>query len=359
MAAKTVTLTTFIPEGLPGPEHFTIVESVAPTEADLAEGGVLLQVLVMSADPYLRSKCKDEEKAGQALPMTMTGFVAGKVLASKRPDYVAGDLFGASLPFTTVQAVDAAAAKSTLMWKLSMLLTEETISHGIGVLGMPGSTAYGGLLDVLRPDAGAAAAGTPETLWVSGSAGAVGGMVAQIAKNVLGCKVIGSCGGPEKVALCVEKLGLDGAVDYKKCGSREELSAALKELAPDGVDMYFDNVGGIHFEAAMAALRPHGRVAICGGISRYNEASGAAGELRVPEKFFPTDMIYSFQRVEGFMCLPWLSGQKGHFLKDMSGWLKEGKVKAEETFFEGIDAWPMAFQALFTGGNKGKVVVRI
>lgn len=159
--------------------------------------------------------------------------------------------------------------------------------------------------------------------------------------------------------MCVEKLGLDGAVDYKLCPTRADLSAALKKLAPEGIDMYFDNVGGIHFETAMAALRAHGRVANCGGISRYNESSGAEGELRIPERFFPTDMIYTFQRVEGFMCLPWLSGKKGNFLQDMSGWLKEGKVKVEETFFEGIESWPLAFQALFTGGNKGKVVVRV
>ena len=198
--AKTVTLTSYIPEGLPGPEHFAIVESTLPTEADLVEGGVLLQVLVMSADPYLRSGCKDEAKGGP-LPKTMIGFVAGKVLASKRTDFAAGDLFGASLPFTTVQILDAEAAQTTLMWKLSGEhgVTEETISHGIGVLGMPGSTAYGGLLDVLRPEKGAAAAGKPETLWVSASGGAVGGMVAQIAKNVIGCKVRGCCSAAERV----------------------------------------------------------------------------------------------------------------------------------------------------------------
>ena len=132
MAAKTVTLTTFIPEGLPGPEHFTIVESVAPTEADLAEGGVLLQVLVMSADPYLRSKCKDEEKAGQALPMTMTGFVAGKVLSSKHADWATGDLFGCHLPLSTVQVVNLAQASP---WRLTGMISEDEISWGIGILG--------------------------------------------------------------------------------------------------------------------------------------------------------------------------------------------------------------------------------
>lgn len=147
--------------------------------------------------------------------MTMSGFVAGTVVASRRPDYSAGDLFGASLPFTTIQIVDAEAAKSILMWRLSGLLTEETISHGIGVLGMPGSTAYGGLLDVLRPG-GRDEKENPETLWVSGSAGAVGSMVAQIAKNVFGCRVLGSCGGPEKVWANKKKLAhINGVKTYR------------------------------------------------------------------------------------------------------------------------------------------------
>lgn len=116
---------------------------------------------------------------------------------------------------------------------------------------------------------------------------------------------------------------------------------------------YFDNVGGMHFEAAMGALRAHGRVAVCGGITHYCE-----GE-RQPERFFPTDMIYTFQRVEGFMCAPWLSGARGNFLGDMSRWLGEGKVVVEETRFSGIEQWPAAFRSLFTGANTGKVVVDV
>lgn len=326
------------------------MDSPLPTAADLKEGGILLQILAMSADPYLRSGCKSEANGG-AVPRPMTGFVSGKVLASKRPDYIAGDLFGASLPFCTVQHITAEAAQKTLMWKLTGMVTEENISFGVGVLGMPGSTAYGGFLDVLRPEKDQTT--KQETIWISGSCGAVGSIVGQIAKNVSGCKVIGSCGGPEKVALCMDKFGMDGAIDYKKCNDRAALAAALKEQAADGIDMYFDNVGGMHFEVAMESLRPHGRVAICGGISHYNE-----GE-RTADRIFPTDMIYGFKRIEGFMCMPWLSGKKGNFLKDMAGWVKEGKVSVEETFFDGVEAWPMAFQALFTGSKKGKVVVKI
>ena len=354
MSAKTVTLTSYIPSGLPTNEHFTIIESPLPTENDMTEGSILLQVLSMSADPYLRSGCKSEANGG-AIPRPMAGFVAGKVLASKRPDFVAGDFFGASLPFTTVQIIPAEKAKTTLIWKLTGMVTEETISHGIGVLGMPGSTAYGGLLDVLRPKPSSEQkeGEKQETLWVSGSAGCVGSLVSQIGKNVCNLKVIGSCGGPEKVSLCVDTFGVDAAVDYKQCPDRASLDSALKIHAPEGIDMYFDNVGGMHFEVAMENLRPYGRAAICGGISHYNEGERSA------ERIFPTDMIYGFKRIEGFMCRPWLAGKKGNFLKDMSQWLGEGKVKVEETFFDGIESWPMAFQSLFTGKKRGKVVVKI
>lgn len=362
MNARTVTLTSVVPEGLPGPEHFSIVETPAPTEDSLVEGDLLLQVMVMSADPYLRPGIKSGE-----VPRPMSGFVAGRVVTSRKQGWESGDFFGASLPFSTFQVLSAEAAAKTVMWKLTGKVTEETISHGIGVLGMPGSTAYGGLIDVLRPtkaaeasaEGSAAAASpptSPEVIWVSGSAGAVGSMVGQLAKNVFGCTVIGSCGGPAKCALVKEKFGFDEVVDYKAVEggpSAEALTAALKKVAPDGIDMYFENVGGAHFEAAMASLRPHGRVALCGGISNYNK-----GEA-VPERFFPMKMIYSFQRVEGFMCMPWLSGQKGKFLDDMSEWLQQGKIAVEETHFSGVDQWPLAFQSLFTGGNTGKVVVKV
>ena len=347
--AKTVVLTKWIPDGLPQPEHFTIQESPAPTPESLAEGELLVKALVMSADPYLRSRCKSEAKAGKSIPFVMSGFVAGRVLASRRDGWAAGEYFGASLPFCTVQVVGEEAFQDLAPWKLDGL-SEAHISHGIGVLGMPGSTAYGGLIDVLRPEQNPA---KPEVIWVSGAAGAVGSLVGQLAKQLYGCVVIGSCGGPEKGALVKERFGFDHVIDYKTCPSAQDLAAAVKACAPDGIDMYFDNVGGTHFEAAMQNLRTNGRVAICGGISRYCD-----GE-RQPERFFPTDMIYTFQRVEGFMCAPWLRGKQGRFHADMPRWLAEGKIVVEETRFEGIASWPMAFQSLFTGANTGKVVVTV
>lgn len=341
--AKTLQLKANCDEGLPGDEHFEIVESKVDHGA-LEEGEICVSSMVMSVDPYLRGGIKTGR--GKKPGDVMTGFVAGKVIASNNKEWVVGDLYGAALPFSTYQIVSAKAIKATVMWKLTGKVTEDKISCGIGILGMPGATSYGGLIDVLKPIEG-------QTIFVSGAAGAVGSVVGMLAKNVYKCKVIGSCGGPEKCKMVEEKFGFDATIDYKKCKDREALTAALKEKAPDGIDMYFDNVGSMHFEAAFDSLRPHGRIAVCGGISNYNLAKPPTCAID------PMAMIYSFQRIEGFVCQPWLSGAKGNFHKDMPGWLKEGKVVVQETHFKGIENWPTAFKGLFTGANKGKAVVLI
>lgn len=211
---------------------------------------------------------------------------------------------------------------------------------------MPGSTAYGGLIDILRPEAG-------QTIFISAASGAVGSVVGMIAKKVFGCKTIGSCGGPEKCAMLIEKFGFDHAIDYKTCNNADELTAALKAVAPEGIDMYFENVGGIHFDAAFASLRSGGRIAVCGAISEYNNKVAIGNKINI------FHMIYTNQRIEGFVCSPWLAGKRGNFLADVSQWFKEGKLPEQETFTDGIDNWPLAFQSLFTGANKGKVVVRV
>lgn len=307
---------------------------------------MLVKILVMSADPYLRGQIKSTGslKKGQV----MEGFVGGKVIASCNDKWLEGDLFGAKLPFTSIQVLSNEAMSNTVMWKLTGLIAEKDISRAIGVLGMPGSTAYGGLVDVLRPNEG-------ETIFISAASGAVGGLVGMIAKSVYNCTVIGSCGGPEKCRIVKEKYGFDHAIDYKKASNKEELAALLKEVAPDGIDMYFENVGGIHFEVAFEALRTGGRIAVCGQIASYNTAAADY----VPLSINPMQMIYTAQRIEGFVCFPWLSGAKGTFLKSMSEWLKQDKLVVQETFFDGIESWPTAFQSLFTGKNVGKVVVRI
>jgi len=165
--------------------------------------------------------------------------------------------------------------------------------------------------------------------------------------------VIGSCGGEAKCTFVKERYGFDHVIDYKTVHNKEELVAALRQVAPNGIDMYFENVGGIHFEAALEVLRPLGRIAVCGGISEYNEKNPQGVKLD------PMRLIYAQQRIEGFLCARWLTGQEGHFLEDMSTWLKEGKIVVQETTFESIEQWPVAFHSLFIGANYGKVVVKV
>jgi NADPH-dependent curcumin reductase len=212
-------------EGLPTPDFFRIVSLPKPELSEI--GGILVQTLVASADPYLRGRFKTMP-AGAAVEV----FQAGRVIGSTSPAWAVGDLWGGRLPLITEQFVSAARLATGEVWRLTGLVDEAHISYGIGVLGMPGATAYGGVVDVLRPNAG-------DTLFVSAAAGAVGSLAGQIAKKRFGCKVVGSAGGPAKCDFVVKSLGFDACLDYKAAGnSAEKLGAALKEAAPAGIDMY-------------------------------------------------------------------------------------------------------------------------
>lgn len=354
VTAKTVWLKDFLDEGVPGPEHFEIVESTVD-HADAKEGDIVVEIKYMSVDPYLRGQIKSQGKT-EGGRRAMAGFVSGIVVASKSDAWSEGDLFGASLPFSTYQIVTKDALKRTAIWKLTGIIGEDKLSYGVGVLGMPGSTAYAGIVGVLRPEK------EGETIFISAATGAVGSLAGQIAKNVFKLNVVGSAGGPDKAKLLLDKFCYDSAIDYKaldtsvKDEGKAELQAKLKEAAPDGIDMYFENVGGIHFDAAFDSLRPFGRIAVCGLVSQYNKGAIPPNNVNLWQT------IYTFQRIEGFVCSPWLTGQRGSFLKDMAAWLEDGLVPSvEETFYEGIENWPTAFQSLFhnTARNTGKVVVRI
>eukprot|EP01039_Chlorochromonas_danica_P000629 gene629-684_t len=345
--SKSLILAEHVNEGLPEPHHFRIEEQevdLNELKASLPEGGLLVQLEVVSADPYLRGGIKSTGSAVVGKPLV--AFVAGKVLSSKNSAWVEGDLFGANLPVVTVQVITPEALARTARWKLTDLIDEAHISYGIGILGMPGSTAYAGIEGILRPNPG-------ETIFISAASGAVGGLAGMIAKHKYGCKVIGSAGGPEKCAFVKSFYGYDHCIDYKGVHSAEDLIAKVREVAPEGIDMYFENVGGIHFEAALKLLRPRGRIAICGQIADYNKKDTPTYQVNT------MGMIYTQQRIEGFVCSEWLTGQKGNFLAEMSAWLKEGKVRAQETVFHGLQAWPEAFQSLFTGKNLGKAVVSV
>jgi len=317
--------------------------SDAPSEAPA--DGVLVKLCFISADPYLRNSMASSIPENSIV----SGFVSGKIVASNIPDWKKDDLFGANLPFTSIQAVSGPALQG--FRKLTGLISEAELSLGVGLLGMPGSTAYAGL-DLMGVNEN-------DRVWISAATGAVGSVASQIAKNVKKCKlVLGSAGSAEKCSVAVKEFGADACFNYKDASNAKELTALVKKHAPEGIDFYFENVGGDHFTAAMGNLRPHGRVAVCGAISRYNHTDGGG---------FPSEsinfgqIIYQQQRVEGFLCGDWLSGKRGSFLGDMSKWYKEGLVKNKETVFDGIEKWPEAFHALFTqgGDNLGKVVVKV
>lgn len=347
MHRKSLILVSNVEEGIPQDEHFRIeidTVDVEEMKAGLEEGSILIHLLVCSADPYLRGQIKSTGSIKPGEPMRC--YTAGKVLASRHAQWVEGDFIGINCPVVSVQVVTQATLVSTHVWRLTGYVDDASISYGIGILGMPGSTAYGGIEGILRPNPG-------ETIFISAASGAVGGLAGMIAKHRYGCKVIGSAGGEDKCAFVKSFYGFDHCIDYKAAANAEDLARMLREAAPEGIDMYFENVGGMHFDAAMATLRNRGRIAICGQIAEYNKRVAPKYEVNT------WGMIYTQQRIEGFLCWDWLMGIKGNFLEDMSTWLKEGKVRAQETTFHGLNTWPAAFQTLFTGKNLGKVVIFI
>mmetsp|Transcript_22576 Transcript_22576/g.21789 ORF Transcript_22576/g.21789 Transcript_22576/m.21789 type:complete len:233 (-) Transcript_22576:5-703(-) len=227
LQSKSVVLAASKDEGIPGPENFSFQKDTVDSSS-LKDGDIMVQVLSMSADPYLRPGMKSNgtTKVGTII----NGFVSGKVVRSQNPEWKEGDLFGAHLPFSTVQIIPSNVV-ATVRKLTGFIKDESQISLGVGIMGMTGSTAYGGLLDVLRPLQN-------ETIFISAASGAVGGLVGMLAKNLFGCTVIGSCGGPLKCALIKEKYGFDHAIDYKKISDIAGMTQALKAVAPDGIDVF-------------------------------------------------------------------------------------------------------------------------
>jgi NADPH-dependent curcumin reductase len=210
----------------------------------------------------------------------------------------------------------------------------------LGALGMPGMTAYFGLLEVGAPKEG-------ETVVVSGAAGAVGSVVGQIAK-IKGCRVVGIAGGQEKCAWIVEELGFDAAIDYKG----EDVGEALRKHCPEGVDVYFDNVGGEILDAALARLARGARVVICGAISQYNKMTSMSG----PSNYM--SLLVNRARMEGFVVIDYM-GRAPEAVGEMAGWIAEGKLIAREDVVEGFESFPHALQKLFRGENVGKLVLKV
>ena len=318
------------PEGALGQEHFELQTTPIP---ELPDGHVLVKTILISVDAANRAwmqgaTYREAVEAGDV----MHGYGLGQVVESKSEGLEVGDIVLGEVGWQ-----DYAALNSRLVRKAPRY---RPLSHHLSVFGIAGLTAYHGLIDVGRPKAG-------ETVLVSAAAGSVGAYVGQIAK-LKGCTAIGIAGGAEKCRWLVDELGFDEAIDYKS----ENVFRELKAKAPDGIDIYFDNVGGEILEAALFAMHQHGRIVCCGAISQYDTAEpvGARG--------VPGLIVTKRLRMEGFIVLDFIK-QSPAAVAELASWLGAGKLKVNEDIVEGLENAPAALIGLLHGDNRGKRMVRV
>ena len=319
------------PKGKLGPEHFRLAEAPAPTPRD---GEVLLRVRLISLDAANRAwmqgaTYRDAITAGSV----MAGGAIAEVVESKAPGFSAGDLV-----FADTGWQDYAALPGKRLIKVPKI---EPMTRLLSVYGIAGLTAYFGLLNIANPKAG-------ETVVVSAAAGSVGSIVGQIAK-IKGCRAVGIAGGKAKCDWLVKELGFDAAVDYKS-GS---LFKALKEAAPKGIDVYFDNVGGDILEACLFQMNNGGRVACCGAISAYDGAAPPAGPRGVPGL-----IVVKRLTLKGFIVTDFFA-EREKAMADLVAWVGAGKLKVEEDVIDGLENTPRALIGLLAGDNRGKRMVRV
>jgi len=319
------------PSGLPQPDDFQIAEVDVGTPG---EGFVLVKNICMSVDPYMRGRMVDRKSYAPPFKIgaAMNGGAIGRVLESKHPEFREGDYVESNFGWR-----EGFCAKGDVLSPLGKLVAPP--SAYLGVLGMPGMTAYVGLLEVGQLKDG-------ETVFVSGAAGAVGSIVGQIAK-IHGCQVIGSAGGPAKIRFLTEELKFDHAFDYHGADLLEELRAA----APNGLDVYFDNVGGDHLQAALSHMRPFGRIPLCGAIAQYNATEPPPGPNNL------TLAIGLGLTLRGFI-VSHFNNLRGEFRQQMEAWIVDGQIRYRETTMYGIERAAEAFIGLFTGENTGKMIVQ-
>ena len=315
------------PQGLPLPSQFGIVETEV---AEPADGEILVENVYMSVDPAMRPRLA----AQTALNEAMTGGAIGRVIMSRHAAYREGDHVESMQGFRQYFL-----SRGKGLSKLDP--DGMPLIAYMSVLGLTGMTAYGGLLVT-------AALKDGESVFVSAAAGAVGSVAAQIAK-IKGCHVIGSAGSDEKCRWLKDELGLDAVINYKK----QELRPALKAAAPRGIDVYFDNVGGEHLNAALPRMNALGRIAVCGMISAYNNF----GAISEPVTTL-SNMIYNRLTMKGFVFYEF-EPLRAQFLADMKRWLAEGRMRYRTTVLHGIEQAPAALIGLFNGTNTGKMLVQL
>jgi NADPH-dependent curcumin reductase CurA len=321
------------PDGTPTPDCFELRETDVPTPRF---GELLVRVRYLSVDPYMRGRMRDSASYAEPWDVgdVLQGGVVGDVVESEHDDYEAGDLVAGRGTWSehSILGGDDATPVDPDVAGLPAYL---------GVLGMPGRTAYFGLLDVAEPRAG-------DTVVVSGAAGAVGSTVGQIAL-LNGCRVVGVAGTDEKTAWLTADLGFDAAINY---ATADDYRAALDDAAPDGVDVYFDNVGGPITDAVFTRLNVDARVAVCGQIAHYNDEEVPTGPRKLPQLIAPR------ARVEGLLVTDY-AARFDVARERLEAWVRNGDISHRETVVEGLEHAPDAFLGLFSGDNIGKQVVRV
>ncbi|HWW03671.1 NADP-dependent oxidoreductase [Collimonas sp.] len=323
------------PHGAPTAENFKLDQSPPPVPA---AGQVLLRTVYLSLDPYMRGRMSDAPSYAPPVEVgeVMVGGTVSQVEASENPAYTAGELV---LSYSGWQ--DYALSDGKDLTKLDPKLGKP--SYALGLLGMPGFTAYMGLLDIGQPQAG-------ETVVVAAATGAVGSVVGQIAK-LKGCRVVGIAGGADKCKYAVEELGFDACVDHRNADFPQQLAAACEK----GIDVYFENVGGAVFEAVLPLLNLHARVPVCGLIANYNATGKPEGSDHLPGLM--SKLLVRRIKMQGFIIFDYYPRYL-EFFKEMSGWVAAGKIKYREDIVGGLENAPQAFIGLLEGKNFGKLVIR-
>lgn len=322
------------PVGMPKLSDFKMVETSVP---DPGDGQVLVRNLFMSVDPYMRGRM-DAAKGSYVDPfelgVVLDGRSVGRVIASNSAQYQVGDHVVAMKGWR-----EHFVAESDILSKIDPSIAP--IQTFLGTLGMPGLTAWVGMEEYGHPQAG-------ETVFVSGAAGAVGSVACQIAK-IKGCRVVGSAGTKEKLDWLIDDLGVDAVFNYREV---QDLSAELAKLCPDGIDIYFENVGGDLFDAGLSRMNEHGRVLVCGSIATYNDPGLDMGPRNLRQ------ITRRRLRIQGYVVVDHVD-KRDRFMGDMTQWIGDGKMLWRETIVDGIENAPNAFLGLFTGENIGKMLVRL
>ncbi|OIN11948.1 NADP-dependent oxidoreductase [Oceanisphaera psychrotolerans] len=325
------------PVGAPTAANFALKEAAIP---EIGDGQVLLRTVFLSLDPYMRGRMSDAKSYAEpvAIGEPMVGGTVSRVHASNHPDYQVGYWV---LGYTGWQ--DYGVSDGEGLIKLDPALAPP--SHALGVLGMPGFTAYMGLLDIGKPQAG-------ETIVVAAATGAVGSVVAQIGK-LKGCHVVAVAGGEEKCRYALDTLGVDACLDHKA----DDFAVQLARACPNGIDVYYENVGGKVLDAVLPLLNTGARIPVCGLISQYNATGLPDGPDRLGQLMGA--ILIKRLTVKGFIIFDDYAHRYNEFARDMGQWLSEGKIKYREQIVEGLESAPQAFIGLLQGQNFGKLVIRV